>query len=160
MSRSEYPMTRISDAQRRRQSSFGYLIQLMARRIDMDMKDRMSKIDVELKVFANLMLLTEKDGITQRELTRLLEFPEYFTSRTVDLLVKKGFAERRPDPESRRTILVFLTAKGRQKAKELPPIISAVNNSFLEPLDAEERKQLISLLHKVAGIDHGDDQSA
>lgn len=146
-------MTQISDAQRRRQSSFGFLIQLLARRIDHDMKDQLAEIDVDVKVFSNLMLLNEKDGITQRELARLLEFPDYFTSRTVDMLVKHGFAERKPDPNSRRTVLVFLTDKGREKARELPKIISAVNGDYLQPLDADERKQLIKLLHKVAGME-------
>ncbi len=150
-------MTQISEAQRRRQSSFGFLMQLLARRIDQDMKLRLAEIGIDVKVFSNLMLLSEKDGITQRELGRLLEFPEYFTSRTVDVLVEKGFAERRPDPDSRRSILVYLTPKGRKKAKELPGIISQVNLSYLKPLELEERTQLIKLLHKVADIDQDGD---
>lgn len=114
------------------------------------MKEQLAKIGIDKKIFSNLMLLLEKDGITQRELGRLLEFPEYFTSRTVDVLVDKGFVERRADPNSRRTTLVYLTDKGRETAKQLPPIIGAVNADYLAPLNIEERKQMISLLQKVA----------
>lgn len=149
-------MTQISESQRRRETSLGFLIQLLARRIDSDMKQRLSDIGIDVKIFSNLMLLSEKDGINQRELGRLLEFPEYFTSRTVDVLVEKGFAERRADPNSRRSILVYLTPKGRKKAMELPTIISEVNARYMKSLTAEKQSLLIQLLHNVADIDHGD----
>ena len=150
-------MTEISKAQKERQSSFGFLLQLLARRMDGVMKARLSEIDVDMKIFANLRILAERDGITQRELGRLLDFPEYFTSRNVDLLVEAGFAERRPDPDSRRTVLVYLTKLGRAKAKELPNVVAAANLEFLEPLSKTERQDLIALLHKVARIPTGGD---
>ena len=148
-------MAEISKAQKERQGSFGFLLQLLARRMDGVMKERLSEIDVDMKIFANLRILAEKDGITQRELGRLLDFPEYFTSRNVDLLVEAGFAERRPDPNSRRTVLVHLTELGREKAKQLPKVVSAANLEFLEPLSKKERSDLIALLHKVARIPKG-----
>ena len=43
-------MTQISEGQRKRQSSFGFLMQLLARRIDRDMKDQLAEIDVDVKV--------------------------------------------------------------------------------------------------------------
>ena len=155
MARGDFLMTQISAGQRKRETSLGFLIQVLARRMDGDMKQRLAEIDVDIKIFANLMLLNEKDGITQRELGRgMLEFPEYFTSRTVDALVDRGFAVRKPDPKSRRSILVCLTPKGRKKAGELPAIIAAVNQKYMTPLETKERETLIKLLHKVAGINH------
>lgn len=142
-------MTQIHDPNRKRQPSFGFLVQRLARRLDRDMKQRLSEIGVDLKAFANLMLLSQKDGITQRELGRLLEFPEYFTSRAVDVLVEQGFAERRPDPSSRRSVLIYLTPKGKKKAQELPAIVDEVNAKYLKPLDAKDRKVLISLLQRL-----------
>ena len=152
-------MAEISKAQKERQGSFGFLLQLLARRMDGVMKERLSEIDVDMKIFANLRILDEKDGITQRELGRLLDFPEYYTSRNVDLLVEAGFAERRPDPNSRRTVLVHLTKLGRDKAKQLPKVVAAANLDFLEPLSKQERSDLIALLHKVARIPKGGEPS-
>lgn len=150
-------MTQISEQEHSRQTSLGFLIQLLARRIDKDMKERLDKIDVDIKLFSNIMLLMEKDGVTQRELGRLLEFPDYFTSRTVDILVERGFAERRPDPMSRRTVLVYLTPEGKKKARDLPEIVLAVNNEYLKGLSNSEQTQLIKLLHKVTGIEHSQE---
>ena len=145
-------MTQISDAKKRRENSFGFLIQTLAKRLDTRMREELSAHDVDLKIFANLMFLSEKDGVNQREIGNELNFPEYYTSRNVDALVNLGFAERRPDPNSRRSLLIYLTPAGKAKAKKLPAVIKRVNDEFLAGLSIAERNQVVSLLQKVAGV--------
>ena len=144
-------MTQVPESDGIRENSFGFLIQTLARRIDEDMKERLKEHGVDLKIFANLMFLSGKDGITQREIGNHLNFPDYYTSRNVDALIKEGFAERRPDPKSRRSTLIFLTPKGRKKAAQLPDVIRASNEKSLADLSKTERKQVMLLLQKVAG---------
>ncbi len=152
MSRGNFLMTQIPKARAIREGSFGFLIQTLARRLDARMKEELQQIDVDIKVFANLMVLAEEDGINQRMIGERLNFPEYFTSRNVDALVKAGYAERRPDPNSRRAFLVFLTVEGRQKADMLPPIIRRVNEEFLAELAPPDREKVIQLLRQINGI--------
>lgn len=134
-----------------RESSFGFLVQTLARDIDAKMKLALKEVDVDLKVFANLMLLLEEDGVNQRTLGKKLNFPEYFTSRNVDALVDVGYVERRPDPNSRRSLLVFLTDAGRQKATQLPAIVRKITDDALSGLTAAEQKQMIELMQKAVG---------
>ena len=148
-------MSQLSRTQRERQASFGFLLQLLARRMDNLMKQELAGSDIDMRIFANLRILSDRDGIKQRELGRLIEFPEYYTSRSVDALVKAGFVERRPDPNSRRSVLIFLTDKGREKTQQLPELVAKVNEEFLDVLDDEEKQQLIQLLQKVAKIPKG-----
>ncbi len=77
--------------------------------------------------------------------------------RNVDALIEAGLAKGEPDPTSRRSVLIYLTPNGKKKASELPKIIGAVNTRFLSPLSAEEKKDVIALLHKVADIPEGGD---
>jgi len=142
-------MTQIEMKEHRREESFGFLIQTLARVLDAKMKVELEKIGIDIKIFANLMMLGQKDGINQREIGKRLNFPEYFTSRNIDALVEAGLAERKPDPGSRRSFLIFLTEKGRAKAEELPAIVREVNNEVLHGLTTEERASVISLLQKV-----------
>lgn len=151
MMRDRFLMMQVQMAKHKRTESFGFLIQVLARRIDTTMKEELLKVGVDVKIFVNLMLLSEQDGINQRQLGEKLDFPEYYTSRNVDSLVKAGFVERRQDPNSRRTFLIYLTDKGREKAKLLPPIVKKVNDQYLKELTSDERKQLISLLQKSTG---------
>ena len=146
-------MVHAGKVQRLREGSFGFLIQTSARRIDAEMKKQLVEHNIDIKIFANLMMLAEEDGINQRQLGKKLGYPEYFTSRNIDALVESGFAERQPDPQSRRSFLIFLTTKGREKAAELPAIIQACNDIFLAPLSKTERVAIIALLQKVAEIE-------
>lgn len=141
-------MAQISKAQATREGSFGYLIHRLARGIDARMREELKLVDVDFKLFTNLMTLFEKDGINQRQLGEKQGFPEYFTSRNVDALVQAGFAERKADPASRRSFLIYLTPEGRQKAKLLPPIIRTVNDESLAGLSESEREQVVRLLQK------------
>lgn len=145
-------MTQIKSTKHIREGSFGFLIQTLARDIDAKMKLALKEVDVDVKIFANLMLLADEDGINQRSLGEKLNFPEYFTSRNVDALVEAGFAERRPDPNSRRSFLIYLTEAGRQKASELPRIVKRVNDDVLSDLTTAERQRVVKLLQKAAGI--------
>lgn len=153
MLRGHYLMAQIPDAKTAREGSFGFLIQTLARRIDGVMKQELAAEGIDVKFFANLMILAEADGINQRQLGEKLDFPEYYTSRNVDALVEAGYAERRPDPNSRRSQLVFLTDKGRKKAAGLPKVIRKVNDKFLDGLDEEKKRVVIALLQEVAGIE-------
>lgn len=148
-------MAQVSVKDHRKEDSFGFLIQTLARQIDAKMKAELKEIGVDVRIFANLMMLGQQDGINQRQIGKRLNFPEYFTSRNVDALVEAGFAERRPDPKSRRSLLVYLTAAGRAKAEQLPSIVKRVNDDVLSGLTAAERKRVIGLLQKVAGVAAG-----
>lgn len=148
----QYIMTQVSEARHRRENSFGFLIQTLAKRLDIRMTAELKKYDVDIKIFASLMFLSERDGVNQREIGNMLNFPEYYTSRNIDTLVKTGYAERRDDPNSRRSFLIFLTPEGIAKAKEIAPVIKRVNDAVLIDLSDSERETAIKLLQKVAGI--------
>jgi DNA-binding MarR family transcriptional regulator len=152
MIKGQYLMAQISKEQGAREGSFGFLIQTLAREIDVRMKQELKGIGVDIKLFANLMALLEEDGINQRQLGKKQGFPEYFTSRNVDALVKAGFVERKPDPSSRRTFLIYLTAEGRQTATRLPPLITKVNDEALSNLTTDEQEQVVMLLKKTANV--------
>jgi len=152
MVRGCFLMTQIELKDHRREDSFGFLIQTLARTLDAKMKVELAEIDVDIKVFANLMMLGQQDGINQREIGQRLNFPEYFTSRNVDALVEAGLAERRPDPDSRRSFLIFLTEEGHVRAAQLPAIVKKVNDDVLHEFSAKERQSVVALLQKAAGV--------
>lgn len=139
-------------AQHVREGSFGFLIQSLGRKVEATLKEHLEREGIDIKTFSYLMMLSEEDGINQRQLGKKLSYPEYFTSRNIDVLVKAGLAERQPDPNSRRSFLVFLTQAGREKSALLPKIVQQTNALHLEILSDREQQDLISLLQKAAGI--------
>lgn len=133
-----------------REGSFGFLINSVSRRVHSQMRAELECVNVDFRAFANLMLLSEEDGINQSHLAQKTNAPEYFTSRSIDQMEEAGLVERRPDPKSRRARLIYLTSKGRKKATLLPPIVNRVNENAMSALNLDEKEILISLLQKIA----------
>lgn len=135
-----------------RENSLGYLIHMLSRRTERTMCDQLEGVELSLRQFANLMILADQDGINQRQLGEKLDDPDYATSRSLDALVEAGYVERRPDPKSRRSLLVFLTDKGRSKVSDLPAIVKEVNDFHFRNLSDDERQVLVRILQKAVGI--------
>lgn len=66
------------------------------------------------------------------------------TTRLVDKLIKKGWAERRVCPQNRRKVEISITHDGLTLLKELDPITDQNNKKTLSNLSEE---QLIDLNH-------------
>jgi DNA-binding MarR family transcriptional regulator len=82
--------------------------------------------------------LADKTGVTRATISGLL-----------DGLEKDGLIERRPDPGDRRLIRVHLTAAGHGFLDKIRPGYCRWLSSIVEPLDEQERQQLVLLLEKI-----------
>jgi DNA-binding MarR family transcriptional regulator len=67
----------------------------------------------------------------------------------VDALEEAGYVERRRDPSDRRAYALEITDAGREWLEETRAIILGVENDFLAPLTAAERRTLVELLQRL-----------
>jgi DNA-binding MarR family transcriptional regulator len=132
-----------------RENSFGWLVKMLALKIDTVMDTELRSIGLNKGLFGTLMMLSEKEGVNQTELGNAIGIPGYATTRNLDSLEEMGLVKRCPDPHSRRAHLIFLTEKGRTVGERLPPLVQKVNQKFLGTLDTEEHETLIKVLQKV-----------
>lgn len=98
-----------------------------------------------------LMMLTESDGISQRDMTTLLGLRPQSVSETLIKLENGGLVERRQNTADKRIWNVFLLPEGRKKAEEISSQMPDVAALFLSPLSNEEKEQLLTLLGKLTG---------
>ena len=82
--------------------------------------------------------LADKTGVTRATISGLL-----------DGLEKDGLAERRPDPQNRRLIRIYLTKAGSQLLERVRPVYCEWFTSVVTPLSEDERFQLVNLLQKI-----------
>jgi DNA-binding MarR family transcriptional regulator len=66
-----------------------------------------------------------------------------------DRLIQRGFVEAKVDPEDGRRRMLALTAEGLDVVARAIPAGLEISAETLEPLDAEEREQFMSLLKKL-----------
>ncbi|WP_019274296.1 MarR family winged helix-turn-helix transcriptional regulator [Vibrio coralliilyticus] len=132
-----------------RQSSFGWLINVVANDAAKTFDTELKKHGLTLALWPTLMCLWEEEGVTQRDIAQKSKVENSTTTRTLDKLENLGLVERQPDPNSRRAFRIYLTDEGRALKETLVPIPMAINQKLLSSLEHEERDEIIRLLQKM-----------
>lgn len=78
----------------------------------------------EYDVLATLRRSNQPEGLTMSDLTEHMLLAAGSTTHRVDRLVKRALVTRRQDPDSRRRVLVSLTAEGRSLIDRVLPRLS------------------------------------
>jgi DNA-binding MarR family transcriptional regulator len=81
-------------------------------------------------------------GITAIEISQWLKTDKAWVGRSVERLVKAGYARRRPDPGHGRRKLLALTPKGERAYREIAAAARQRNESLLAGFTAGEREAL------------------
>lgn len=100
----------------------------------------------------NWVLLREAanaDGASQRELAGLMRIEPSTLVRHLDRLEADGYVERRPDPDDRRRLRVFVTRAGRKRLEELHRVAQGMDAELRELLSAEEVELLGDVLMRI-----------
>jgi DNA-binding MarR family transcriptional regulator len=101
------------------------------------------------EALVTLMRLAYESGISQKRLADELGVTPGTVSVRVDGLVADGLAERRADPESKRSSLVTLTERGRELFEHVAPAHLANERRLLASLSDEDVRLLVGLLRKL-----------
>ena len=95
-----------------------------------------------------LTALWRQDGMTIGELARYYKSDDTVLTRTLDRMAKHALIERRPDPEDRRIVRVYLTEKAK-KLSHLIDFYKDINHALLKGFSKKEQQQLFALLERV-----------
>ncbi len=97
-----------------------------------------------------LLLLEEIDQASQQQLAQMLNIDRANMVDLLDLLEKREFVERTPDPLDRRRHIVKLTAFGKQEVCQMQHVLDQLDQEeFFVGLDDQEQTTLHTLLVKL-----------
>ena len=106
-------------------------------------------MDITVEQWILLKVIDENDGLTQKELAqKSLRDPASIT-RTLDLLAKKDFIERKAVPDNRRQYSISLKHEGIRFIEKYLPVVDSHRAKSIEGLSNQEVKQLNQLLSKI-----------
>lgn len=91
--------------------------------------------------------------LIQGELAHLLELPKTTMASAVSRLQRRGLLTREPADDDRRARVLVLTPSGSELAASLRQTQLAGSTAMLGALDADEQRQLIEALEKIAAAD-------
>jgi DNA-binding MarR family transcriptional regulator len=97
-----------------------------------------------------LRLLRMAAGLSQQELASKLQIHPSRLVAILDNLEKRGFVERRANPDDRRLYSLYLTKDGEVVLEKIGKVAREHQDALLSALSAEQRDELADLLHKIA----------
>lgn len=97
-----------------------------------------------------MRVLMFKEGMSQNELSEILNIDKATTARAIKKLSQKGYVKREIDPIDCRGYRLFLTAQGREIGEELKQIMKYLEELFTKGFSEQEKQMLSSLLKRVA----------
>lgn len=109
------------------------------------------EFDVTVDQWLVLKNLSENELLSQTELANLVFKDHPTLTRIIDLLCKKGYVERVPHPQDRRSFQLNLTDTGLEKVSELKPKILEIREKAWEnltPQDFEEFKRILDTIYQ------------
>lgn len=103
--------------------------------------------------YSILAALAEGERETQGAIADALDFDRGQLVGLLDEMEEAGLVERRRDPEDRRRQVVVMTPAGKKMLVKVRAVAQQLDDEFLAPLTAEQRKQLQKLLLALA-VEH------
>jgi DNA-binding MarR family transcriptional regulator len=132
---------------------YSFLLDRTARKVKQyaQKQFKAGEFDVTVDQWLVLKNLSEKEDLSQTELAQLVFKDHPTLTRIIDLLSKKGYVERLPHPQDRRSFRLHLTASGVTKVTSLRPEILQIREKAwenLSPTDFQEFKRILNTIYQ------------
>jgi MarR family transcriptional regulator, organic hydroperoxide resistance regulator len=131
-----------------------HLVKDAARGLARALQMRLTEHSVSYGHWTFLRILWESEGLTQRQLSSEAGVMEPTTFSALNAMERLGYVVRRPSPQSRKEVHVYLTLKGRALKTKLVPLAEEVNAVALRDIDprdiAATRRTLLALIANLA----------
>jgi len=135
-------------------NSIGYLTRIAFRSFSRSLERRTLKHGVSSGQWRFLRVLWQHEGLTQRQLSRLVGMREPTTVTALKGMEKSGLIRREHSKEDKRKVHVYLTPKARRLKTRLMPMVAEVNiiaATNMNPADiAVVRRALIRMCENLA----------
>lgn len=130
----------------RRHASLGYEVNHLARLLALALQRRIADYGVVPGQFAQLLVLYERDGLSQRELCELVQIDQSTMAHTLQRMQRDGLVERTPDADDRRRARITLTDRAREIRADLVSAAQEVNAAATDGFSRDEADQLLKLV--------------
>jgi DNA-binding MarR family transcriptional regulator len=131
-----------------------HLVKDATRALVRSLQTRLAEREVSFGHWTFLRILWERDGLTQRELSREAGVMEPTTFAALKAMESRGYIVRRQLAGNRRKVHIFLTTRGRALKRTLVPLAEAVNRAAVRGVTSADiaatRRMLMSVLVNLA----------
>jgi len=119
------------------------------RKIHRYYESKLAPFNITPVQFYVLSALWDKDKIKFKDLAHRLDMDGSTLTGILDRLEKRGFIERKQDPEDRRSVLVYLTAESKEIRPEMIEIAQNLDHDFRDKVPEEDFQLLLKVLDQL-----------
>jgi len=128
----------------------GDLVYLVSKEMRREVERRLQYENLNYTQFQALMAIKRYDnGVSQEEISHILEIDKSNVSRSVRRLSESGWIDVHVDQEDARRTLLTLTEQSENKLTSLQHLLSEVESKMLRNIPSEEQKHVSRLLEDV-----------
>lgn len=127
-----------------------YKLSRVMRKVHRYYEGNLSQYGITPSQFYVLSAVWEKDGLKFKELARSLEMDGSTLTSILDRMERLDLVERRNDPEDRRSLLVFLKDKAKQKINEIAHLAEELDQEIKQRFSDEEFATFERVLEKLS----------
>ncbi len=129
----------------------GFLLADSSRMLRRIFNERVTPLGLTQAQWRALVHLSRNEGLNQVSLADLLEVQPITVARLIDKLVAAGLVERRPDPNDRRALRLFLTEQATPLLDRIWDIAEETYNVVLAGFSPEECEMLAEMMARMRG---------
>ena len=113
-------------------------------------RDRICCYDISVTQCYALEALMNHTAVRSQALASLLRLDKSTTTRVVDALVRKGYAERAQDPDDGRAVSLRITRSGRALYRRINGELIEQQAALMSDLDPNVRAVVTEVIHRLA----------
>lgn len=119
------------------------------RKVQRYYENNLSSFGVTPVQFYVLSALWENDGVKFKDLARSLNMDGSTLTGILDRMERLDYVERRDDPEDRRSLLIFLKEKAKERRSEIVSLAERLNQEIKEKFSEEEFNTFVKILDQL-----------
>jgi len=133
-------------------------LDIALRRLDQVIGRMLAPIDISIIEWYILRALYEQDGQHASELARAVGRAATSFTPNLDKLQNKGLIERRPDPNDRRAVHIYLTEKGRRHEADVLRSADEIDTMLRQRFEGYDLEGFLDLVYAIQTLDQADDE--
>ena len=126
--------------------SLGSLVHDLARLLRRNFNRRAQDLGLTQAQWRALAYLSRNEGINQACLAEHLDVQPISTARLIDRMQASGWVERRPDPQDRRAVRLYLTEKAQPLLARIWSLAAQTQAEALAGLSEDRYRRLMQAL--------------
>lgn len=132
-------------------NQYSLILDRTARRVKQFAQSSFSEqhFDITVDQWVVMKTLYEHENLTQKELAEKCGKDQPTLTRIVDLIIKKGYAQRYTPPEDRRCMFLKPTEEGIEKVKSVAPKVAKIRMKAWDNLTEQDFENFTRILNTI-----------